>query len=185
MKTDRGAFWLGAMIVCCLLSAITSGDIEAKRAVIDPAPALSKSGQCIFDLSIYRADIRGYRMVEALDKLSQAVKTASNDQLRFVFQISWLKPQEYMRKYGGLAAWPLPDQLNPFVHYEGVNIDLRTIIKAFCRQSGWTYDETVTPVGYVFTVREKPRRRPNAKSNGTARAGEQHIKRGSEGKEGG
>jgi hypothetical protein len=143
---------------------VTNGGTTTKRAIIDPAPALNKSAQSIFDLSIYRADIRGYRMYEILDKLSEAVEIASKGQLRFVFQISWLKPQEYMRKYGGLAAWSIPDQLNPFVHFQGANIDLRTIIKSLCRQSGWTYNEVITPVGYVFTVRERPRADRNTTS---------------------
>jgi len=130
---------------------------------------LNKSAQSIFDLPIYRADIRGYRMYEALDKLSKAVETTSNGHVRFVFQISWLKPREYMRKYGGLAAWPIPNQLNPFVHFQGANIDLRTVIDSLCRQSGWTYDEVITPVGYVFTVKERPGAGPNTKSDSTAR----------------
>ena len=147
------------MLVWCLLLPITNADTPTKRAVIEAAPALTKSAQSIFDLSIYRADIRGYRMHEALEKISKAVEIASNSKLRFVFQISWWKPQEYMRKYGGLAAWPIPKPLNPFVQFHGANIDLRTIIKSFCRQSGWTYDESITPVGYIFTIREKPRPR--------------------------
>jgi hypothetical protein len=160
--------WLGGVFVYCLLWPVSSGGSTTKRAVIDPAPALNKSSQTIFDLSIYRADIRGYRMHEALDKLSEAIERASKGQLRFVFQLSWLNPQEYMRKYGGLAAWPIPSQLNPFVHFQGANIDLRTIIKSLCRQSGWTYNETITPVGYVFTVRERPRTGSSTKSECTA-----------------
>jgi hypothetical protein len=28
-------------------------------------------------------------------------------------------------------------------------------VDSLCRQSGWTYDEVITPVGYVFIVRER------------------------------
>lgn len=166
MSTNRrGMLRLVTTFVCCLFWSLTNGGITTKRAIIHPAPDLNKSAQSIFDLSIYRADIRGYRMHEALDKLSNAVEIASKGKLRFVFQISWLKPQEYMRKYGGLAAWPIPNQLDPFVYFQGANIDLRTVINSLCQQSGWTYNETITPVGYVFTVRERPRAGPNTKSH--------------------
>lgn len=157
-----------ATILACLLSVPSHGCVTTKRAIIEPAPALNKNARSIFDLPVYRVDIQGYRMYEALDKLAQAVKAQSNGRVRFVFQISWLKPQEYMRKYGGLAAWPIPDPLNPFVHFQGVNVNLRTIINSLCQQSGWTYDEVITPVGYVFTVRESPRVGRTMKGDGTA-----------------
>src|SRR5947209_4525759 len=107
-----------AATVACLLSAASNGCVIAKPAIIESAPTLNKNARSIFDLSVYRVDIQGYRMYDVLDKLAQAVKARSNGELRFVFQISWLKPQEYMQKYGGLAAWPIPDPLNPFVHFQ-------------------------------------------------------------------
>ena len=152
MIKSREAFF--AAIFACLLSAPSGGCVTMKRAIIEPAPVLNKNARSIFDLPVYRVDIRGYRMYEALGKLAQAIEAHSNGEIRFVFQISWLKPQQYMRKYGGLAAWPIPDSLNPLIHFQGVNVDLRTIINSLCHQSGWTYDEAITPVGYVFTVRE-------------------------------
>jgi hypothetical protein len=157
-----------AAILACLLSAPSSGCVTTKRAIIEPAPALNKNTRSIFDLPVYRVDIRGYRMYQALDTLAQAVEARSNGQVRFVFQISWLKPREYMRKYGGLAAWPIPDPLNPFVHFQGTNVDLRTIINSLCQQSGWAYDEVITPVGYVFTVRESPGVGRDRNRDGTA-----------------
>ena len=168
MSKRRVMLALGAIFGCCLSWCLSSGCVTTKRALIEPAPVLNKSAQSIFDLPIYRADIHGYRMHEALDRLSEAVEATSKGQLRFVFQISWLKPREYMRKYGGLAAWPIPNPLNPFVHFQGANIDLRTIINSLCRQSGWTYDEVITPVGYVFTVRERRGAGPSTKSESTA-----------------
>jgi hypothetical protein len=167
---ERSVLPLAGIFLCYLISAVSGRGMMTERAIIDPAPSLNRTGESIFDLSVYRADIRGYRMHEALDKLSEAVDRASKGQLRFVFQISWLKPREYMQKYGGVAAWPIPDSLNPFVHYQGANIDLRTIIRSLCRQSGWTYSETITPVGYVFTVRERPDGVPiRGRRTGTAR----------------
>jgi hypothetical protein len=146
------------ILAYCLVCCTHSGCAEERHAIIQPATAFPKSG-AVFDLPIYRVDIRGYRMYEALEELSKAIEGTSRRRFRFVFQLTSVggprEAREWLQKYGTAPVWPIPDALNPFVYVEAENTNLRRIVDSLCRQSGWTYNEVITPVGYVFIVREK------------------------------
>jgi hypothetical protein len=148
------------ILVYCLVCCTELGCVTTKRAAIEPAADLSKKARSIFDLPIYRVDIRGYRMYEALDELSKAIERASHGRVRFVFQLSSIggarEAREWLQKYGTTPVWPIPGPLNPYVSVRAENTNLRRIVDSLCQQSGWIYNEAITPVGYVFIVRERP-----------------------------
>jgi hypothetical protein len=143
LKT-RPRLWaiLAYSLICCT----DFGCVTTQRAIIEPAPNLPKAAHSILDLPINRVDIHGYQMRSALDKLSDSIEATSHGQYRFVVVTTWIKASEYARKYGveHVTEWPYP---NPFVRFQGVNTNLRTVLDSLCQQSGWKYDPEITPIG--------------------------------------
>jgi hypothetical protein len=142
LKT-RPRLW--PVLAYCFVCCAELGCVTTKRATIEPAPVLSKTENSILDLPINRVDIHGYRMHEALDKLAKAIETSSKGKYRFVIVTTWIKAKEYSQKYGSAdiaGKWPTP---NPYVHFQGINTNLRAVIDSLCQQSGWKYEST--PIG--------------------------------------
>ena len=123
----------------CLIFSTANSCVTLRRAVVQPDPAVREGRQPLLTLELKRVEIQGYHMREALEKLADAIQTASRGKVRFVYTTSWKNQLRYARIYTSPEQWPSPD---PLVYINASNVRLQTVLDILCQQSGWSYEFT-------------------------------------------